>query len=354
MDIFKKAQKQGYFLIAEIGVNYYDIAQKMGLNLIDAAKLMIDKAKESGLDAVKFQSYKAEKLASKYSPSYWDTKEEKTTSQFELFKKYDSFGYEEYKELALYCREKEIVFLSTPFDFESADYLEELVPVYKISSSDITNVPFIRHIAGKNKPILLSTGASNLDEIKRAVDEIKQTGTGKCVLMHCVLEYPTPFEHANLNMISSLKEEFPDFWIGYSDHTRPDANMDVLKTAWILGAVFIEKHFSLDKFIPGNDHYHSMDFNDAVKLTEQLPFLVKIRGESNKKCLDSEKLSRLNARRSIVAGVEISAGDTIERKMLVFKRPGTGISPDKIDKVIGKIAKHPIKSDEIFTWDLLD
>ena len=162
------------FLIAEIGVNYYDIAKKENISNMDAAKLMVKEAKDAGCNAVKFQSYKANTIASKNSPAYWDTNEEPTTSQYELFKKFDSFGEEEYREIADYCNEIGIMFLSTPFDFDSIDYLDEFMDVYKISSSDLTNIPFIRKIAEKGKDIIISTGASNLDEIKLAIDTIEK------------------------------------------------------------------------------------------------------------------------------------------------------------------------------------
>ena len=153
MNIFNKKP----FLIAEIGVNFYDIAKKEGISDMDAAKLMIDEAKKCGVDAVKFQSYKAETIASRNSPAYWDLSEEPTTSQFELFKKFDKFGVEEYRQLADYCKNVGIMFLSTPFDFASVDYLDDFMDIYKISSSDLTNIPFIKYIASTNKPILLST-----------------------------------------------------------------------------------------------------------------------------------------------------------------------------------------------------
>ncbi len=354
MNIFDKAKKQGYFLIAEIGVNYYDIAAQRGIDLLDAAKLMIDEAVNAGLDAVKFQSYKAEKLASVHSRAYWDTNEEPTTSQYELFKKFDLFGFEEYRDLAEYCREKNIFFLSTPFDYDSADFLESIVPAYKISSSDITNIPFIKHIAKKGKPILLSTGASYIEEIKAAVFAIEEEGVEDIVVMHCVLEYPTPYDHANLNMISSLKEEFPDKFIGYSDHTKPDECADVIKTAWLLGAIFIEKHFTLDKSLKGNDHYHSMDIQDARKIKKGIEFIKAIRGSNFKKCLEGEVVSRLNARRSIVADTDIMAGSIITREMIAFKRPGTGISPADVDRVIGRRAKVYIQKDTVLQYDMLD
>ena len=266
--IIEKAQKGEFVLIAEIGVNYYDIAKKMNSTPMDAAKLMIKEAAEAGIDAVKFQTYKAETLAAKDSPYYWDIKEEPTKSQKELFKKFDSFGYKEYKELSNYAKEIGIEFLSTAFDFESADYLDELMDVYKISSSDLSNLPFIEYQAKKNKPILLSIGASNEDEIDRAIGCIRKYNNKPLVLLHCVLEYPTPYEHANLNKIVSLKKKFEDdnsIIIGYSDHTKPDECYDVQKTAYNLGAVVIEKHYTLDKTLKGNDHYHAMDPSDAKK-----------------------------------------------------------------------------------------
>ena len=299
--ILDRIEKNKFVFIAEIGVNYYDIAEKYNISLMDAAKMMIKSAKESGIHAVKFQTYKAEKLASKNSPSYWDTTEESTTSQYELFKKFDSFGYNEYKELHDYCEEIGIEFLSTAFDFGSADYLDLLMNVYKISSSDLSNIPFIEYQAKKNKPILLSVGASDLDEIKEAVAAIRNYNNKKIVLLHCVLEYPTPYEHANLNKIVSLKKEFKDLVIGYSDHTKPDECVDVIKTAYNLGALVIEKHFTLDKTLKGNDHYHAMDTNDARKIILGIDFIDKIRGSYEVKCLKSENISRENARRSIVS-----------------------------------------------------
>ena len=172
--IIKRLSEGKFTLIAEIGVNYYDIATKLSITPLEAAKKMIHEAKEAGIHAVKFQTYKAGTLAAKASPSYWDTSEEPTTSQYELFKKFDSFGEEEYRELKAYADAEGIEFLSTAFDFESADYLDELMEVYKISSSDLSNLPFIEHQAKKNKPILLSVGASELAEIEAAVDSIRK------------------------------------------------------------------------------------------------------------------------------------------------------------------------------------
>ncbi|MCR5777142.1 MAG: N-acetylneuraminate synthase family protein [Lachnospiraceae bacterium] len=354
MNTIEKRMAEGKFvLIAEIGVNYYDIAAKMGISNMEAAKLMIKEAKESGIHAVKFQTYKAGTLAAKASPSYWDTTEEPTTSQFELFQKFDSFREAEYRELAEYSESLGIEFLSTAFDFESADYLDSMMNVYKISSSDLSNLPFIEYQAKKNKPILLSIGASNLDEIRRAVDTIRKVNDKKITLLHCVLEYPTPLEHANLAKIASLKAEFPDCYIGYSDHTKPTEECDVAKLAYVLGAQVIEKHFTLDKTLKGNDHYHAMDPIDAKKILAAIDRMDMLKGDAELKCLDTESAARSNARRSIVANGDIPAGTVITEKMLTFKRPGTGISPSEIGKVIGREAAVTIEDDTILSMDMI-
>ena len=355
--ILKRAEKGEFVLIAEIGVNYYDIAKKMNISLMDAARLMVKEAKDAGIHAVKFQTYKADTLAAKNSPYYWNINEEPTTSQYELFKKFDTFGYQEYKELNKYCEELDIEFLSTAFDFESADYLDELMQVYKISSSDLSNLPFMEYQAKKNKPIILSIGASNEDEIDRAVETIRKHNDKPITLLHCVLEYPTPDEHANLNKIFTLKEKYKnnkDIIIGYSDHTKPDKDYDIIKTAYSLGAVVVEKHYTLDKTLQGNDHYHAMDPQDAKKMLEGIEFVKKIRGSYELKALESESKARSNARRSIVSQGSIKKGMTITEEMLTFKRPGVGISPAEIDKVIGSVAKQDIEDDTIILYDMID
>ena len=343
-----------FVLIAEIGVNYYDIATKENITPMEAAKLMIKEAKDAGIHAVKFQTYKAGTLAAKASPYYWDITEEPTQSQYELFKKFDSFGYDEYKELKEYCDETGIEFLSTAFDYESADYLDELMNVYKISSSDLSNLPFIEHQAKKNKPILMSVGASDLPEIEAAVDTIRAVSDQPIVLLHCVLEYPTPLEHANLLKILSLKRQFPELYIGYSDHTKPTDDCDVIKTAYNLGAICIEKHFTLDKTLKGNDHYHAMDPDDARRILAAIERLDMLRGSGELNCLETEMTARANARRSIVADGNIPKGTVITDSMLTFKRPGTGISPDKIYEVVGKMAAVDIEDDTIITADMLE
>ena len=345
---------QGKFtLIAEIGVNYYDIARERAIPPMEAAKLMIDEAAHAGIHAVKFQTYRAQTLAAADSPSYWDLTEESTRSQRELFKKFDSFGYPEYLKLSAHAKAAGIEFLSTPFDFESADYLNEMMEVYKISSSDLSNIPFIEHQAKKDKPILLSTGASNLPEIERAVDTIRKFNERPLALLHCVLQYPTHIENANLNKIITLKEQFPDLIIGYSDHTKPTPEFEVITTAYNLGALCVEKHFTLDKTLKGNDHYHAMDPDEARQILSRIEHMDVIRGSYELSCLECESAARENARRSIVTAVDIAAGTVITEQMLTFKRPGKGISPDRMEEVCGKVAAVDLKEDTILMEDML-
>jgi sialic acid synthase SpsE len=331
------------YIIAEAGVNH-EGSMKL-------AKRLVKEAKEGGADAIKFQSYKAETLASKNSPAYWDTTKEPTQSQYELFKKHDSFWKEEMQELKNYCDEIDIEFLSTPFDVESASFLNEMMDVFKISSSDITNKPFIEYMCSFGKPILLSTGASNLDEVKEAVGWINAFNL-PLSLMHCVLNYPTQDENANLGMIAGLKKEFPDNIIGYSDHTLPK-EMKVCEMATMLGAVIIEKHFTHDKSLTGNDHYHAMDKEDLNKFKANLETTFQILGSFKIKALDDEEKSRLNARRSLVAAKDIQKGKIIEKSDLTFKRPAHGISPKYIDEVVGKAAKVDIMEDDIIREELI-
>lgn len=355
MNYFETINKQGCYLIAEIGVNYYDIAEKEKISLLDAAKLMIREAKNAGADAVKFQTYTAKGLASKNSPSYWDTNEVPLTSQYEFFKLYEKMGEREYRELSDYSYQLGVEFLSTPFDFESADYLFPLMNLYKISSSDLTNHPFVDYIAKKDKPIILSVGASTAEEIDATVNLIRKNNSHPLTLLHCVLEYPTPYEHANLRRIHALIKKYPDCIIGYSDHTKPDECMDVLKTAFLMGAKVIEKHFTLDKTIKGkNDHFHSMDPCDIRLFRRTLSLVEKIQGKETLECESSEAPARKNARRSIVAATNIKKGTQVERDMLTFKRPGTGIPPYEIDSLLGKKAIIDIDEDAILQNEMFD
>jgi N-acetylneuraminate synthase len=344
-------EKNGFFIIADIGVNYYDIADKENLSLLDAAKKMIEKAAINGADAVKFQTYKTERIVSKHAPAYWDLNEEPTDSQYKLFKKYDKFDFEEYEELTEFCNQKNVIFMSTPFDFIAADYLDKLMPIFKISSSDLTNTPFIEHIAKKNKPIFLSTGAATLGEIERAISTIKSTGNNEICLFHCILDYPTQFKDINLNMIKHLADIYPEYIIGFSDHTKPDDSMLVTTIAYTYGAKIIEKHFTLDKNLPGNDHYHAMEPSDLHNLREKIKFVQKISGQYHKQPMPCEMNSRTHARRSIIANRDILKGDIITQEKVTFKRPGTGIPPFMIDYIIGGTALEDLREDDIITFD---
>jgi len=331
------------YIIAEVGVNHE--------GSMKTAKRLVDEAKEGGAHAVKFQSYKAETLASKHSPAYWDITKEPTESQFELFKKHDSFWKDEMQELKNYCDEVGIEFMSTPFDVESVEFLNDMMDVFKISSSDITNKPFIEYICSFGKPIILSTGASDLEEVQDAVNWIKPFNV-PLALLHCVLNYPTPDKNANLGMILGLKEAFPDNIIGYSDHTLPK-DMNVCEMATLLGSVIIEKHFTHDKSLPGNDHYHAMNKENLKGFNKNLDIAFEILGGFKIEAIADEEKSRLNARRSLVAAKDILKGKIIEKSDLTFKRPAHGISPKYIDDVVGKSAKVDIKEDDIIIKDMI-
>ncbi len=332
------------FIIAEAGVNHE--------GNLDLAKRLIEEAKEGGADAIKFQTYRAQTLASKYSPAYWDTTKESTTSQYELFKKYDSFWKNEMVLLKEYCDQMDIEFLSTPFDIESANFLNDLMDVYKISSSDLTNKPFIEYLCAFEKPIILSTGASHLYEIEEAVGWIDDFGN-PLALLHCVLNYPTLDENANIGRILGLKKAFPDIIVGYSDHTLP-SDMKVCELAAILGSKIIEKHFTYDKSLPGNDHYHAMDKEDLKLLKIKLKRDFEIIGNVKVEALPNEETARKNARRSLVAAKKIPKGKTIERNDLTFKRPAHGISPKEITEVMGKKAIMDIEEDQLLLWKMIE
>ena len=347
-ELFRTAGRQSDaapapYVIAEAGVNHEGD--------LSTAFRLIDEAGESGADAIKFQTYKANTLASRYSPSYWDTDKEPTESQFKLFQKYDSFWEKEFIQLKKRCDEVGIEFLSTAFDAEAARFLDEIMDVFKISSSDITNKPFIETICDYGKPIILSTGASNHSEIRDALRWIDARGN-PVALLHCVLNYPTSDENANLGMIRDLQTCYPGRIIGYSDHTLP-GDMKNLEIAALLGASIIEKHFTYDKGMPGNDHYHAMDKEDLRTFRENMKRLQSLFGEKEKRSLPSEEAARVNARRSLVAACHIPRGSTIKVAQLLCKRPGHGISPSDIDYVIGRQPVIDIEEDQTISWEML-
>ena len=323
------------YIIAEMGVNFYDTAKVMGISPLDAAKLYIDKAAEVGIDCAKFQSYKARTIVSKNSPAYWDTAKEPTKTQYELFLKHDSFGEKEYRELCEYTHSHGMDFTSTPFDYESADYLESMVDFYKISSSDLSNIPFIQYIGRKGKPVYLSVGASYLSEVDVAVRSLVEVGCQEIVLFHCVLSYPTKPNDANLRIISTLKKTFPNVKVGFSDHVAPDETMMTLATAYLLGAEVIEKHFTLDKSLPGNDHYHAGNPDDFKKAIKNFKWIDTVLGSAEKTVLECEIIPRREARRSLVLARDMKEGEIITEEDIIPKRPGTGISPEYIKIVLG-------------------
>lgn len=341
------------YIIAEIGVNFYDTARAMQITPIEAAKLYIDSAAKAGVNCAKFQSYKAETIVSKNSPAYWDTSKEPTKTQYELFKKHDGFGREEYQALSDYAHSKGIDFTSTPFDYASADYLADMVDFYKISSSDMNNLPFVRHIGRKGKPVFLSTGAAYLSEVEEAVRVLKEASCPEIILLHCVLSYPTDVQNANLRFIQTLKTIFPNLRVGYSDHCVPDATMTVLSAAYLLGAEVIEKHFTLDKSLPGNDHYHAGDPNDFRTALQNFKTINLAMGASEKTVLPCERISRREARRSLVLTHDCKAGHILTEKDIMPKRPGTGISPQYEEIIIGRPLRCDTSEDTILTWDMV-
>ena len=341
------------YMIAEMGVNFYDTAQELNISPLEAAKLYIDEAARVGINCAKFQSYKANTIVSKNSPAYWDLKEEQTKTQYSLFKNYNYISEKEYHELCIYTHKKGLEFTSTPFDYASADYLEAFVDFYKISSSDLSNVPFIKHIGAKGKAVCLSVGASFLSEVDEAVRALKSVGCPKIVLLHCVLSYPTCPQDANLQVIQTLKKIYPELVIGYSDHVAPDSTMTTLSTAYLLGAEVIEKHFTLNKKLKGNDHYHAGDPEDFQKAISNFKLINQILGNPEKTVLQCELIPRREARRSLVLTRDMNAGEKITAADIVAKRPGTGISPKYSEIVVGKVLRVDVKEDDILTWEMI-
>lgn len=331
-------------VIAEAGVNH--------LGRDDYAKKLVDAAVNAGVDIIKFQTYTAEKLTTRNAPRFWNWEGElvQEGNQFDSYSNLDKFSRSQYIELVKYCKEKDIEFMSTPFDTDSVDLLMELgVNAFKVASCDITNQPLLRYISQTEKPILLSTGAAEISEIKRAIELITSNNVNEICLMHCTLCYPTNISDANLGALVHLKEEFPDLILGLSDHTL---ETETPSYAVMLGARVIEKHFTFDKTLPlSADHWLSVDEEGMRALIEKVRLAEILLGTKRKIVLDSELLARRNARRSIVAKRNLEPGETIYESDLDFKRPGTGISPFDLDKLIGKIVKKAIPYDSQIILD---
>ncbi len=341
------------YVIAEMGVNFFDTARALDISPLEAAKMYIDSAAYAGVDCAKFQSYKAGTIVSKNSPAYWDTKKEPTKTQYELFLKFDHFGENEYRELADYTHSKGMDFTSTPFDYESADYLENMVDFYKISSSDITNIPFIKHIGKKGKRVILSVGASYISEVDEAIRVLRSSGCTDMAILHCVLSYPTHPENANLRIIQTLKKMFPEIEVGFSDHVAPDETMMTLAAAYMMGATIIEKHFTLDKSLHGNDHYHAGDPEDFKKAIANFRWIDTVLGSAEKTVLDCEQIPRREARRSLVLTRKVKAGEVIQERDIMAKRPGTGIAPKYAEIVVGRVLKDDLDEDTILRWEMI-
>lgn len=329
------------YIISEAGVNHE--------GSMETAIRLINEAAEAGSDSIKFQSYKAETIASKNSPAYWDTTQEPTKNQFELFKKHDSFWKGEFEKLKVACEKANIEFSSTPFDSESAEFLNDLVSFYKISSSDLTNKPLIDQIKSYGKPIILSTGASKIHEIQETLYWLKDHDQD-VTLLHCVLNYPTPNANAELGYIKQLKQLFPEYTIGYSDHTMP-AEMDVCLYAYLLGALVIEKHFTHDKSLPGNDHYHAMNKEDLLKFNEKISGYLELFGDGNISNRSNEDSARLNARRSLYYNKDLKKGSVITEGDIISKRPyNDGIMPKYFEEIIGKTLITDTNDDDQIKW----
>ncbi len=332
------------YLIAEAGVNHE--------NEIQTAMEMVRQAAAAGANAIKFQSYKAERLASKYSPAYWDQSKEPSESQYQLFKKFDGFGIEQYTALAEESKKCGITFITTVFDLEFFDELKDMLPVYKVASADITNYPLIKKIAEQGKPVILSTGAATLAEIDNAVRLLKNHGCVDICLMHCVLNYPCMAIDARLRAIGWLKKCFADTVAGYSDHVPPDFSSLQLSVAWMLGARIVEKHFTMDKTLPGNDHYHAMDRNDIQRFKQQHQYIQDLLAIGGNGDLSGQENARKFARRSLVAACNIEKGEKITPERIIAKRPGSGISPEYYDVVINSHALCDIPEDTPLQWEM--
>lgn len=348
MNIFTKKP----FLIADMGFKFYELAKKEGIPDIEAAKLMIREAKSCGMDAVSFYSFKAENIISQNAAVDVNWITNSFDFQLDFFKEFDKFGFEEFSQLKEFCDDIGILLLFIPLDFESADDLNDLMDICIVASSNLTNIPFIKHVAAKNRSILLLTGGSTMREIKEAVNVIEDVSTANIAILHSVLSFPTEYSDANLFMIRDLIYQFPDYEIGFVDYTKPDENMVVLTTAYNYGADILIKPFTTDKSLNSNDY--SMDGDDVIKFKNNILFLNQINGFSNKQPLICESSAIKAYRKSIVAKTDIKKGEIITEDNIAFKSPGFGISPRDIDKVLGKSAKVNISKDYLLELEMLD
>lgn len=329
------------FIIAEAGVNHN--------GNIELAKKLIDVAKEAKVDAVKFQTFKTEKIVSRSAEMAEYQKENLKTqeSQYEMIKRLE-LSYDSFKELKQYCEDKNILFLSTPDDEDSLDFLVELqVEQIKIGSTEVTNLNYLRKIAKKNLPIILSTGMSTLGEVEAALTTIYEEGNKNITLLHATTDYPTAYDDVNLRAMSTLKNAF-NIPVGYSDHTL---GYEAAIAAVTMGAVVIEKHFTLDKNMEGPDHKASLNPEELKEFVVKIRNTEKLLGDGIKKPTKREKEIIEVARRSIVASYDLKKGSIITEEMLEFKRPGNGIKPEMVEVLIGRALKRDVKEDEVIKWE---
>lgn len=325
------------FIIAEAGVNHN--------GSIELAKELIDRASEAGADAVKFQSFKAESLVTKSAKKaeYQEDTTDVEENQFQMIKRLE-LDYDKHEELMNYCKSKGILFLSSPFDLDSIDLLENLgLEIFKIPSGEIINLPYLRKIGSLRKKVILSTGMSTLGDIEKALDILKVEGTTDITVLHCNTEYPTPMKDVNLSAMNTIKDAFK-VNVGYSDHTL---GIEVPIAAVALGATVIEKHFTLDKTMEGPDHRASLEPEELKEMVKAIRNIELTLGDGVKRLTESEKKNIDIVRKSIVASKDIKKGNKFTEENLGIKRPGDGISPMRWDEVIGKISNRDYEEDEL-------
>lgn len=324
------------YIVAEIGGNFTDY---------ETAVTLIDQAKESGVDAVKLQTYRAETISSKQAT--FDMENTGVVSQGAYFKKYE-LSEELHRKVYGYARKSGLDIFSTPSHMTDVDMLERLnTNVYKIGADDVTNLPFLRDLARKNKPIMLSTGMCTLSEIREAVNAIIEEGNEDIVIMHTISLYPTAPQYVNLSAIKTLQEAFPQFIIGYSDHTL---GIDSCIFAAVLGARVIEKHFTYDKKADGPDHMLSATQDEMRTLVDKIRLYETMQGNGIKRPMGDEVKNRRNNRKSIVSVNAIKCGDIITEADIDVKRPGFGIPPKYKDALIGRKVLKDIKEDTLLQW----
>jgi N,N'-diacetyllegionaminate synthase len=327
------------FIIAEAGVNHN--------GSVDLAKQLIDVAVDSGADAVKFQTFKAENLVSKNAQKadYQKQTTDESESQFEMIKRLE-LDVATHKKLIKYCNEKGIMFLSTPFDSDSINLLNELnLKIFKIPSGEITNLPYLRHIGSLVKQVILSTGMSTLQEVDDALTILVDAGTKKenITVLHANTMYPTPMEDVNLNAMQTMRQEF-NVAVGYSDHTL---GIEVDIAAVTMGASIIEKHFTLDKTMKGPDHGASLEPEELKAMVTSIRNVENALGDGIKLPSTSEQPNMIAVRKSIVASQVIKKEDILTEENITVKRPGNGISPMKWDEVVGSVAIKDSQADEM-------